>query len=109
MPFVLVKILFLKELLSTEIILTRGLIYTLMFLVSLITIVLLSYDEGKIEIIFNKLDKIPLGFILKKFLSRVMIGSQAFKILWIYFTLFSSIFFSYSLLVGLLKAYAVLI
>lgn len=104
-----IKLLFLKEVIGSELILTRCAIYFVFFLFSMITIILLTENKDRIQTVFDKLDKIPLGFILKYFLKRALLGNRQFKIFLIYGALFFLAISTVSLFIGLLKCYAVLV
>lgn len=103
------KLLFLKEMIGTELILTRCAIYFVFFLLSMITIILLSENKEQIQRVLNRLDKIPLGFILKYFLNRALLGNRQYKIFLIYVALILLLLSTVSLFIGLLKCYAVLV
>ncbi len=104
-----IKLLFLKEIIGSELILTRCAIYFVSFLLSMITIILLSENKDQIQTVFDRLDKIPLGFILKYFLNRALLGNRGYKIFLIYVALILLMLSTVSLFIGLLKCYAVLI
>lgn len=75
----------------------------------MITIILLSENKDQIQTVFDRLDKIPLGFILKYFLNRALLGNRGYKIFLIYVALILLMLSTVFLFIGLLKCYAVLI